>query len=178
MAIYWNFCDKNNRWPFSSKAIGSENFYLDTLFWKDCFCRYSQCLENNSYLSTLWQQLLLLKHLLGDISNADGISSLPNTEIFDQLTLMGYVSNDDKLTFQKGFMVMAYLHKLVKNVKQLEAKLKSKTERRKARIVISDDEDDLVSEDTSKQGRMIEIEYEEVEIDLNQTDDDLQQESK
>ncbi|GJW18822.1 hypothetical protein Tco_0026258, partial [Tanacetum coccineum] len=32
---------------------------------------------------------------------ADGISSLPNTEIFDQLTLMGYVSNEDKLTFQK-----------------------------------------------------------------------------
>ncbi|GJV78397.1 ribonuclease H-like domain-containing protein [Tanacetum coccineum] len=54
------------------------------------------------------------------------------------LTLMGYVSNDDKLTFQK------------------------------ARMVISDDEDDLVSEDTSKQGRMTKTEYEEVEIDTLQ----------
>ncbi|GKE91928.1 hypothetical protein Tco_1573023, partial [Tanacetum coccineum] len=61
------------------------------------------------------------------------------------------------------------LTKLVKKVKQLETKLKSTTERRKAMMVIFDDEDDLVSEDTSKQGRMTETKYEEVEIDLNQT---------
>ncbi|GJZ80885.1 hypothetical protein Tco_0645879 [Tanacetum coccineum] len=67
--------------------------------------------------------------------------------------------------------------KLVKNVKQLEAKLKSTTERRKARMVISNDEEDLVSEDTSKQERMTEIEYKEVKIDLNQIDDDLQRRS-
>ncbi|GJX06124.1 hypothetical protein Tco_0194056 [Tanacetum coccineum] len=238
------------------------------------------------------------RHL--QLADADGISSLPNTEIFDQLTLMGYVSNDDKLTFQKGVHIPLFdtmlihdqpgqgegptltvesqhtpiaspstsqpttsqpmssqeqpsqvpitepitdsfttshptqtpspmphdsplsgghtpgsdegskklneltelctklsdkvtsleddlkqtkkiygkaLTKLVKKVKQLEAKLKSTTERRKARMVISDDEEDLVSEDTSKQGRMTETEYEEVEIDLNQTDDDLQRRS-
>ncbi|GJZ87661.1 hypothetical protein Tco_0659271 [Tanacetum coccineum] len=40
------------------------------------------------------------RHL--QLADADGISSLPNTKIFEQLTLMGYVSNDDKLTFQKG----------------------------------------------------------------------------
>ncbi|GJV24570.1 ribonuclease H-like domain-containing protein, partial [Tanacetum coccineum] len=40
------------------------------------------------------------RHL--QLADVDGISSLPNTEIFEQLTLMGYVSNDDKLTFQKG----------------------------------------------------------------------------
>ncbi|GJW74182.1 putative ribonuclease H-like domain-containing protein [Tanacetum coccineum] len=153
------------------------------------------------------------RHL--QLADADGISSLPNTEIFDQLTLMGYVSNDDKLTFQKG----GHTHgsdegskklnelielctklsdkvtsleddlkqtkkiyskaqtKLVKKVKQLEAKLKCTIERRKARMVISDDEEDLVSEDTSKHVRMTETEYEEVEIDLNQTDDDLQRRS-
>ncbi|GKD75224.1 hypothetical protein Tco_1333506 [Tanacetum coccineum] len=235
------------------------------------------------------------RHL--QLADADGISSLPNTEIFDQLTLMGYVSNDDKLTFQKGVHIPLFdtmlihdqpgqgegptltvesqhtpiaspstsqpttsqpmssqeqpsqvpitepitdsfttshptqtpspmthdstllgghtpgsdegskklneltelctklsdkvtsleddlkqtkkiygkaLTKLVKKVKQLEAKLKSTTERRKARMVISNDEEDLVSEDTSKQGRMTETKYEEVKIDLNQTDDDLQ----
>ncbi|GKF44343.1 hypothetical protein Tco_0130895 [Tanacetum coccineum] len=36
------------------------------------------------------------------------------------------------------------LTNLVKKVKQLEAKLKSTTERRKARMVISDDEEDLM----------------------------------
>ncbi|GKA34423.1 hypothetical protein Tco_0720852, partial [Tanacetum coccineum] len=36
------------------------------------------------------------------LEDFDGISTLPNTEIFEQLALMGYVSNSDKLTFQKG----------------------------------------------------------------------------
>ncbi|GJU23998.1 hypothetical protein Tco_1162619 [Tanacetum coccineum] len=36
------------------------------------------------------------------LADEDGISSLPNTEIFEQLTLMRYVSNGDELTFQKG----------------------------------------------------------------------------
>ncbi|GJX17453.1 hypothetical protein Tco_0218285 [Tanacetum coccineum] len=40
------------------------------------------------------------RHL--QLSNADGISVLPNTEIFDQLTLLGYVLTDDKLTFKKA----------------------------------------------------------------------------
>ncbi|GJS69923.1 hypothetical protein Tco_0702764 [Tanacetum coccineum] len=40
------------------------------------------------------------RHL--QLADADGISVLPNTEIFDQLTLMGYVLTDDKLTFQKA----------------------------------------------------------------------------
>ncbi|GJV59082.1 hypothetical protein Tco_1465182 [Tanacetum coccineum] len=39
------------------------------------------------------------RHL--QLADVDGISVLPNTKIFDQLTLMGYVLTDDKLTFQK-----------------------------------------------------------------------------
>ncbi|GKD73113.1 hypothetical protein Tco_1331395 [Tanacetum coccineum] len=38
------------------------------------------------------------------LEDFDGISTLPNTEIFEQLALMGYVSNSDKLTFQKGHL--------------------------------------------------------------------------
>ncbi|GKC94890.1 hypothetical protein Tco_1160332 [Tanacetum coccineum] len=55
------------------------------------------------------------RHL--QLADADGISVLPNTEIFDQLTLMGYVLTDDKLTFQKGkfspqwrFLIHTILH--------------------------------------------------------------------
>ncbi|GJR11084.1 putative ribonuclease H-like domain-containing protein [Tanacetum coccineum] len=40
----------------------------------------------------------LRRHL--KLEDADGISSLPNTEIFEQLALMGYASDSDKLTFQ------------------------------------------------------------------------------
>nr|GEV67883.1 retrovirus-related Pol polyprotein from transposon TNT 1-94 [Tanacetum cinerariifolium] len=36
------------------------------------------------------------------LAYADGISTLPTTEIFKQLALMGYVTDFDKLTFQKG----------------------------------------------------------------------------
>ncbi|GJW13770.1 hypothetical protein Tco_0017903 [Tanacetum coccineum] len=55
------------------------------------------------------------------------------------------------------------LTKLVKKVKRLEDKLKSTNERKKAKMVISDEEEELVSEDSSKQGRMEEIEYANVE---------------
>ncbi|GJV82745.1 hypothetical protein Tco_1522643 [Tanacetum coccineum] len=51
------------------------------------------------------------------LEDADGISSLPNTKIFKQLALMKYVSNTDKLTFQKGhfspkwrFLIHTILH--------------------------------------------------------------------
>ncbi|GJY66860.1 hypothetical protein Tco_0469098 [Tanacetum coccineum] len=36
------------------------------------------------------------------LADADGISTLPTTKIFKQLALMGYVTDSDKLTFQKG----------------------------------------------------------------------------
>ncbi|GJX91880.1 retrovirus-related pol polyprotein from transposon TNT 1-94 [Tanacetum coccineum] len=39
------------------------------------------------------------RHL--QLADVDGISVLPTTKIFAQLSLMGYVSTDDKLTFQK-----------------------------------------------------------------------------
>ncbi|GJR34204.1 hypothetical protein Tco_1209888 [Tanacetum coccineum] len=40
------------------------------------------------------------RHL--QLADSDGISSLPTIEIFKQLSLIGYVSTFDKLTFQKG----------------------------------------------------------------------------
>ncbi|GKB60944.1 hypothetical protein Tco_0917130 [Tanacetum coccineum] len=55
--------------------------------------------------------------------------------------------------------------KLSEKVKHLEDQLKSTTKRRKAKVVISDEEEDLVSEDHSKQGRMLETKYEDVETE-------------
>ncbi|GKA60109.1 hypothetical protein Tco_0759422 [Tanacetum coccineum] len=42
----------------------------------------------------------LRRHL--KLEDHDGITSIPNSEIFEQLALMGYQSDSDKLTFQKG----------------------------------------------------------------------------
>ncbi|GJW72301.1 hypothetical protein Tco_0129218 [Tanacetum coccineum] len=57
----------------------------------------------------------LSRHL--KLEDADGISSLPNSEIFEQLALMTYASDSDKLTFQKGhfspqwrFLIHTILH--------------------------------------------------------------------
>ncbi|GKD64257.1 hypothetical protein Tco_1306365 [Tanacetum coccineum] len=36
------------------------------------------------------------------LKDSDGINTLPNAEIFEQLALMGYTSDSDKLNFQKG----------------------------------------------------------------------------
>ncbi|GJZ96971.1 hypothetical protein Tco_0669305 [Tanacetum coccineum] len=42
----------------------------------------------------------LRRHL--KLADQDGITSIPTTKIFEQLALMGYHTNSDKLTFQKG----------------------------------------------------------------------------
>ncbi|GKD44203.1 hypothetical protein Tco_1268848 [Tanacetum coccineum] len=55
------------------------------------------------------------RHL--QLAYSDVIISLPTTEIFEQLSLMGYVLTSDKLTFQKGhffpqwrFLIHTILH--------------------------------------------------------------------
>ncbi|GJW84828.1 putative ribonuclease H-like domain-containing protein [Tanacetum coccineum] len=121
----------------------------------------------------------LRRHL--KLEDAEGISSFSNEEIFEQLAHMGYVTNSESLTFFKGHFspvcattctklndridglekdlqqtkktYSTALTKLVLRVKKLEYKLKSGKARRKAKIVLSDDEE--IAEDSSKQGRKI-----------------------
>ncbi|GKB31140.1 putative ribonuclease H-like domain-containing protein [Tanacetum coccineum] len=57
----------------------------------------------------------LRRHL--KLEDSGGVTTLPNSEIFEQLALMGYVTNSDKLTFQKGhfspqwrFLIHIILH--------------------------------------------------------------------
>ncbi|GJV44277.1 hypothetical protein Tco_1428813 [Tanacetum coccineum] len=57
----------------------------------------------------------LRRHL--KLEDHDGITSIPNPEIFEQLALMGYQTDSDKLTFQKGvfspqwrFLIHTLLH--------------------------------------------------------------------
>ncbi|GKB01011.1 hypothetical protein Tco_0829055 [Tanacetum coccineum] len=93
------------------------------------------------------------------------------TKLFDKVTNLEKDLNQTKKVYGKA------LTKLVKRVKHLEDMLKSTIERRKARMIISNDEEDLVSKDPSKQGRMTETEHEdvetkyaEVEYELDKTD--------
>ncbi|GJT45131.1 putative reverse transcriptase domain-containing protein [Tanacetum coccineum] len=121
------------------------------------------------------------------LDDHDGITSIPNSEIFKQLALMGYHTDSDKLTFQKGafspqwrFLIHTILHclspkktawelfssniataviclatnrrfnfssaavtKLILRVKKLEAKVKARTARKGARVVLSKDDEDV-----------------------------------
>ncbi|GJR02735.1 hypothetical protein Tco_0525719 [Tanacetum coccineum] len=86
------------------------------------------------------------------------------TKLFDKVTSLEQDLKQTKQVYGKA------ITKLVNKVKHLEDRLKSTTARRKAKLVISDEEEDLVLEDPSKQGRMSDTEYEEAEYDLDQTD--------
>nr|GEW51119.1 putative ribonuclease H-like domain-containing protein [Tanacetum cinerariifolium] len=157
------------------------------------------------------------RHL--QLAYSDGISSLPTTEIFEQLSLMGsptqspvvdevastgvdvrfggattivtgleagqgnelmvfYTTLSKKvesletdLKQTKRIYGAAYI-KLIKKVKMLEKTAKSSQARRRERIVVSDDEDDL--EDPFKQGRKITEIDQDPDISLVQHDAEIQ----
>ncbi|GJR20003.1 hypothetical protein Tco_0968530 [Tanacetum coccineum] len=88
----------------------------------------------------------------GHEKDAEGISSLSNEEIFEQLAHMG-IDGLEKDLQQTKKTYSTVLTKLVLRVKKLEYKVKSGKERRKAKIVLSNDEE--ITEDSSKQGRKI-----------------------
>ncbi|GJX20914.1 putative ribonuclease H-like domain-containing protein, partial [Tanacetum coccineum] len=85
------------------------------------------------------------------LEDSDGISILPTSEIFEQLALMVETLESDlkqtKLTYGAAYT------KLIMKVKKLEHKVKSSKARRRVRLVVLEDEDEL--EDPSKQGRKI-----------------------
>ncbi|GKA22386.1 hypothetical protein Tco_0708348 [Tanacetum coccineum] len=90
--------------------------YLIEQFWQTGTVKTVNNGEQHLYVTVDGQTIAITeasirRHL--QIADADGISSLPNTEIFEQLTLMGYVSNDDKLTFQKGVHIPLFDSMLV-----------------------------------------------------------------
>ncbi|GJT30177.1 putative ribonuclease H-like domain-containing protein [Tanacetum coccineum] len=220
-----DFCDTHNMVAFLNKSEGSKGFQQIVDFLNTSHIKFALTKNPTSYTSLiqqLWKtaststledgeveitanidgqlktitKASLRRHL--KLEDADGIRSLPNTEIFKQLALMGNASDSDKLTFQKGkgSTVLVESHhtpittpstsqpplsspsrlsdkvleletnlqqtkkiystavtKLIMKVKRLEKIVKSSKARRRAKIVVSDDE--KVLEDSSKQGRMI-----------------------
>ncbi|GKC46342.1 hypothetical protein Tco_1064064 [Tanacetum coccineum] len=58
----------------------------------------------------------LRRHL--KLDDHDGISSIPNLDIFKQLALMGYHTDSDKLTFQKGAFSPQWSIKVFNNMKR------------------------------------------------------------
>ncbi|GJU21425.1 putative ribonuclease H-like domain-containing protein [Tanacetum coccineum] len=107
------------------------------------------------------------------LEDSDGISTLPTSKKFEQLALMG--SDEGSMTLNELTVLCTTLSKkvetlesdlkqskltygaaytkLIMKVKKLEHKVKSSKARRRVKLVVSEDEDEL--EDPSKQGRKI-----------------------
>ncbi|GJX55932.1 hypothetical protein Tco_0285829 [Tanacetum coccineum] len=183
--------DKHNMVAYLEKFEGSEGFHNIIDFLNQSHIKYALTKNPTIYVSFIKQfwrtatantrtdekvditatvdgyvktitEASLRRHL--KLEDNEGETSLPNSEIFEQLALMGYVTYSDKLTFQEGNFSPQWsiaLTKLILRVKKLEKQVKSGKARRRARIVLSEDKD--IADDSSKQGRKIS------DIDANPT---------
>ncbi|GJY71287.1 hypothetical protein Tco_0474990 [Tanacetum coccineum] len=125
------------------------------------------------------------RHL--QLADVDGISSLPNTKIFEQLTLIGYVSNGDKLTFQKGEHIPLFDSMLIHDqpgqgegptltVESQHTPIASPTTSQPTTSQPMSSQEQPSQEVThlevmrAARNLIVETEYEEVEYELDQTD--------
>ncbi|GJZ76517.1 putative ribonuclease H-like domain-containing protein [Tanacetum coccineum] len=123
------FCDKHNMVAYLEKSTGSAGFHPIIDFITRCHIHYALTKKPEvcvSFIRQFWRSAEIVtdddgsvkihasidghslsisegslrRHL--KLDDQDGITSLPPTECLPQLALMGYVTNSDKLTFQKG----------------------------------------------------------------------------
>ncbi|GJW17312.1 hypothetical protein Tco_0024748 [Tanacetum coccineum] len=101
--------------------------------------------------------------------NIDKTLTMPQDSPLPRVNKLG--SDEGNMTLQELMVLCTTLSK--KKVKKLENKVKSNQARRRARIIVSDDEEDL--EDPSKQGRKIsEIDQDPtISLDVSTAEDDI-----
>ncbi|GJZ87471.1 putative ribonuclease H-like domain-containing protein, partial [Tanacetum coccineum] len=144
MELCTMYCDQHNMVALLEKTDRSEGFHQIVDFLNASHIRFALS-ENptiyDSYIKQFWQTATVNTLDNGEqeitatvnghvktvtiasvrkylqLADAGGLSSLPNTKFFDQLSLMGYALPSDKLTFQKGhfspqwkFMIHTILH--------------------------------------------------------------------
>ncbi|GJU29297.1 hypothetical protein Tco_1172886 [Tanacetum coccineum] len=125
-----DFCDKHNMVAYLEKSAGSEGFEQIIDFLSAKHIHYALTANPTIYTSLIqqfWETATLctmedgvqaisatidikVKVLLSEASirrhlkleDSEGLSSLLNAKIFEQLANMGYVTDSDSLTFQKG----------------------------------------------------------------------------
>ncbi|GJS64476.1 hypothetical protein Tco_0679040 [Tanacetum coccineum] len=85
------FYDKHNMIAYLQKSEGSEGFHQIIDFLNASDIQYA--------LIRTITEASLRRHL--KLEDNGGVTTLPNSKIFEQLALMGYATDSDKLTFQK-----------------------------------------------------------------------------
>ncbi|GJX67711.1 putative ribonuclease H-like domain-containing protein [Tanacetum coccineum] len=180
LMAHLDFCDKHNMVACLEKSTGSAGFHpiIDFITRSHiCYALSKKPEVCVSFIRQFWRSAEIVTDENGTVkihaTIDDGLTSLPTSEIFAQLALMGYATNSDKLTFQKGafspqwrFLILhclspkktaweqlvAILHAVSFGVnKKLEAQIKVGKARRHSRFVLSDTE--VGEDDSSKQGR-------------------------
>ncbi|GKB19513.1 hypothetical protein Tco_0853436 [Tanacetum coccineum] len=127
------FCDKHNMVAYLEKPEGSAEFHQIIDFLTASHIHYALT-ENPtiyaSFIKQFWTTATASTNVNGEVEltasidgqaktiteaslrrhlkleDNGGITSLPNTEIFEQLALMGYATDSDKLTFQKATAII------------------------------------------------------------------------
>ncbi|GKA27917.1 hypothetical protein Tco_0714085, partial [Tanacetum coccineum] len=97
-------CDKYNMVAYLKKPTGSEGFQEIVDFLNESHIRTVDNREQEIIATVDGKEFTITeasvrRHL--QLADVDSISVLPTTKIFAQLSLMGYVLTDDKLTIQK-----------------------------------------------------------------------------
>ncbi|GKF18087.1 hypothetical protein Tco_0063005 [Tanacetum coccineum] len=90
---------------FLEKSTGSEGFHQVIDFLSQSHISYALTKKPDIYISFIkqfWRTTEASADTDGELEDHDGITSIPILEIFEQLALMGYQTDSDKLTFQKG----------------------------------------------------------------------------
>ncbi|GJX34467.1 retrovirus-related pol polyprotein from transposon TNT 1-94, partial [Tanacetum coccineum] len=179
-----DFCDKHNMVAFLEKSTGSTEFHqiIDFITRSHiCYALTKKPKVCVSFIKQFWRSAEALTDGNGDVTikatidghslsitegslrrhlklaDQDGVTSIPTIELFEQLELMGYHTDSDKigvleadLTKIKKTYSSAYT-KLILRVKKLEAQIKVGKARRHTRVILSDTE--VGEDDSSKQGR-------------------------
>ncbi|GJY02532.1 hypothetical protein Tco_0360684 [Tanacetum coccineum] len=109
---------RHNMAAFLEKSTGSEGFHQVIDFQSQISYALTKKPEIYiSFIKQFWRTAKASTDADGELDDHDGITSIPNSEIFEQLALMGYHTDSDKLTFQKGafspqwrFLIYTILH--------------------------------------------------------------------
>ncbi|GJS49963.1 hypothetical protein Tco_0600084 [Tanacetum coccineum] len=152
-----DFCDKHNMVAFLQKPTGSEEFHQIVDFLAGSHIRYALTTNLTIYVSLIeqfWQTATVETVNDGEQQitvTVDG-QTIAITEAFVRRHLQFADADGEHIPLFDSMLIH-----------DQPSQGEGPTLRRKARMVISDDEEDLVSDDPSKQGRMTETEYEEVD---------------
>ncbi|GJR18323.1 hypothetical protein Tco_0966850 [Tanacetum coccineum] len=164
---------------FLEKSTGSAGFHQVIDFLNRSHICYALTKKPDVYISFIkqfWRSAEATTDDNGELDDQDGITSIPNSEIFEQLALMGYHTDSDKsdegsLKLNELMNLVTKLAerigvleddlrktkktysftftKLILRVKKLESRVKIGKARKRAKVVLSEDDEDKGSAEVS-----------------------------